>query len=172
MPDALSYISELFDRAGVEYAVIGAHAVNAWLEPRATADLDITVCANPDEHRALRKSLEEAGYTVSRTDGTALPSGPDFVRFHAEDRALTIEVQTAKTELQRSLVKRAVRTKSSLRIATPEDLIVLKLIAYRAKDRIDLLGLVRLEDLDWTYIREWVAIWQLEGKLDELLRDS
>jgi hypothetical protein len=35
---------------------------------------------------------------------------------------------------------------------TPEDLIVMKLIAHRPKDRIDLLGLVALPGLDWSYV--------------------
>jgi hypothetical protein len=31
---AIGRIAQLFERAGVPYAVIGAHAVKAWIEPR------------------------------------------------------------------------------------------------------------------------------------------
>jgi hypothetical protein len=46
-----------------------------------------------------------------------------------------------------------------LRVATAEDLIVLKAIANRAKDQGDLAGLTKLQNLDWAYIdaaaKEW-----------------
>ncbi len=48
-----------------------------------------------------------------------------------------------------------------LAVATPEDLIVMKLIANRAKDRADLDGRVRLEGLDWTYVERWAAEWEV-----------
>jgi hypothetical protein len=35
---------------------------------------------------------------------------------------------------------------------SPEDLVVLKLIAHRPKDLIDLRNLLALPDLDWSYI--------------------
>jgi hypothetical protein len=167
MSDELSSLAELFDRCGVAYAVIGAHAVNVWVEPRATANLDVTVYASPEEQRRIRNEFEAAGYGAAREDGAKLPSGPDFVRFVAEDRSLTVEIQTAKTQFQRDVAARARRTASGLRIATPEDLIVLKLIAYRPKDRLDLLGLMRLHGLDWNYVERWAAQWQVQERLEQ-----
>lgn len=172
MIDSLSSIADLLEKSGVRYAVIGAHAVNAWIEPRATADLDITVCANAEEQQRLRAVFEAAGYTVTREHGAALPSGPDFVRFVAAQRPLTVEVQSAKTDLQRELVARAKRSESNLRVATPEDLIVLKLIAYRPKDRLDLFGLVRLTNIDWSYIERWCDLWQVSERLAEVRREA
>src|SRR6266852_1712693 len=167
MDDSLSSLARLFERAGVEYAVIGAHAVNAWVEPRATADVDVTVCANAAEQQRLRGLFEHAGYVVAREHGATLPSGPDFVRFVAAGRPLVVEIQSAKTDLQRELVSRARRSESGLRIATAEDLIVLKLIAYRPKDRLDLLGLMRVKDLDWLYVERWAHAWQVLERLAE-----
>jgi hypothetical protein len=166
----LSSLAGLFERVGVSYAVIGAHAVNAWIEPRATADLDVTIFAGPAEQQRLRNEFEAAGYSVARVDGAALPSGPDFVRFVAPGRSLTVELQAAKTELQREVVSRAKRSESGLRVATPEDLIVLKLIAYRPKDRLDLAGLARLNGLDWKYVERWAVEWQVEDRLVEIRR--
>ena len=47
MDEQITRLLDLLDEAGVEYAVIGGHAVNAWLEPRFTADVDVTVHAPP-----------------------------------------------------------------------------------------------------------------------------
>ena len=43
----LARIDDLFDRAEVPYAVIGAHGVHAWIEPRFCADIDITASIDP-----------------------------------------------------------------------------------------------------------------------------
>jgi hypothetical protein len=163
MTDALDRVARLLARADVAYAVIGAHAVNAWLEPRLTADLDLTVEAGRDPMARLRRLMHAEGYRVSREHGADLPSGPDFVRFTSADGALMLELQAAKTEFQRELIRRAV---GRLRIATVEDLIVMKLIANRPKDRADLDGLVRLEGIDWSYVERWAAEWEVV----ELLR--
>jgi len=165
-------LAALFERASVAYAVIGGHAVNVWLEPRATIDVDVTVYADPTGHRRLRDVLVQEGYTVSREDGTALPSGPDFSRFVTRDESMVIEIQAAKTDFQRELVSRAVAAEDGLRIATPEDLIVLKLLAYRPKDRIDLSGLAELPDLDWLYVEKWAAEWDVRSRLEEVRRDA
>ena len=52
-----------------------------------------------------------------------------------------------------------------MRVATVEDLIVLKLIADRTKDQADLEGLLALGALDWAYVERWATTW---GVLDRL----
>jgi hypothetical protein len=106
--DPLGSIGRLFAEAGIPYAVIGGHAVNAWLEPRFTADIDVTVVAGSDTIATLKRILAALGLAVSRQYGSELPSGPDFVRFASPDGAVILEVQTAKTAFQRELVDRAV----------------------------------------------------------------
>lgn len=165
-PNPLTAIAELLEAVGLGYAVIGGHAVNVWLEPRFTADIDLTVSANPSELSRLRDVFSRAGYTPLREHGDNLPSGPDFVRW-ASPGGDVVEVQIAKTALQTELIRRAVRSDSGARIATREDLIVLKLIADRAKDRVDLEGLCALEGIDWSYVDRWAREWDV---LDRLAR--
>lgn len=167
MDDPLPYLARLLASIGAEYAVIGAHAVNCWLEPRLTADIDLTVAADRTQLESLRARLTSEGFRVAREHGAGAPSGSDFVRFVSGDGEIVIEVQTAKTEFQREVIRRAVGTAEGLRVATVEDLIVLKLIADRTKDRADLEGLIALGTLDWTYVEKWAAIW---GVLDRLHR--
>lgn len=165
--DALREVGRLLEAARLRYVVIGAHAVNVWLEPRFTADVDVTIQADAGEFERLRRGFAAAGFTVAREHGTDLPSGPDFVRFVSADGVVIVEVQAAKTDFQREIVRRGTLTEQGVRVATVEDLIVLKLIASRAKDRIDLEGLVRLPAVDWGYVERWALEWNV---LDELHR--
>lgn len=171
MTDPLASLAAILERAGVVYAVIGGHGVNAWLEPRATGDVDLTLEAGAGAQARVAHALVEAGFRSTRVHGADLPSGPDFVRFESADGVLVVEIQAAKTPLQRELIRRAQRAENGLCIATPEDLIVLKLIANRPKDRIDLLGLAALPALDWGYVEHAAAEW---GVLERLrtLRDD
>jgi hypothetical protein len=146
--------------------------VNVWVEPRFTADVDLTAASSPDEMAHLRRGLIAAGFRVAREHGAALASGPDFVRFVAPDGALLLEVQAAKTPLQRELVERAVVIPSGLRVATIEDLIVLKLIADRPKDQGDLHALAQLPGVDWSYVERWAGEWGVSERLERLRRTA
>lgn len=142
--------------------------MNAWLEPRFTADVDVTAGASASEMARLRRGLEAAGFRVEREHGATLPSGPDFLRFTSADRSLLLEVQAAKTPFQREVIERAVASPSGLRVATVEDLLVLKLIADRPKDQGDLDGLARRPGIDWAYVERWANEWGVEARLRAL----
>ncbi|HYC49483.1 MAG TPA: nucleotidyl transferase AbiEii/AbiGii toxin family protein [Gemmatimonadaceae bacterium] len=152
--------------AGVSYVVIGGHAVNCWLEPRLTGDVDLTVAADSRQLEALRTALEKEGFVSMREHGGQAQSGPDFIRFWCASRALVLEVQTAKTAFQREVLSRAIATPDGVRVASVEDLIILKLIADRPKDQADLAGLLGLSALDWPYIEKWSAAWGVLERLE------
>ncbi len=152
----------------IDYALIGGHAVNAWLEPRFTADVDIVVATGPDDFERLKQVLADEGFAVTREHGAGQPSGPDFVRFESDSSALILEVQAAKTAFQQEVVRRAGVGAAGPRVATVEDLIVMKLIADRAKDQVDLIGLVDLPDVDWAYIEGWAQEWQILDRLQRI----
>ncbi len=164
MTNPIAEVAAILEAAQVAYAIIGAHAVNAWLEPRFTADLEVTVDVGTAELERLKAALAQRGFTLTREHGADLPSGPDFARFTTQDSSIVVEVQTAKTDFQQEVIRRAV-TEHHARVATPEDLIVMKLIADRPKDGIDLIGLVRLSSLDWAYVEHWAAEWGVSDRL-------
>jgi hypothetical protein len=165
--DPLGVLAQALAEADIEYAVIGGHAVNAWLEPRFTADIDVTMTAGTPQLDRLTAALERRGFAIAAQYGEDQPSGPDFVRFESVDPRVVLEFQSAKTRLQDDVIRRAQQDERGLRVATPEDLIVLKLIANRPKDRIDLVGLTALPDLDWAYVEGCAVEWDLGGRLTE-----
>lgn len=160
-------LASLLDREGIDYALIGGHAVNLFVEPRITRDIDVTIAAGTGEVERVRKALSASGFDSSLEVGRDLPSGPDFLRFVKSE--VVVEIQVAKTALQKSVIERA-KAAGGVRVATPEDLIVLKLIADRPKDMGDLRGLKDLPSIDWEYVGRWAREWDIVDRLARLRR--
>ncbi len=161
-------IARALARARLPHALIGGHAVNAWAEPRFTADIDLTVVAQAEAIARFRVELEAIGYRVTGEVGRELPSGPDFVRFARAAEDPPLDVQVAKTRFQEEVVRRARVAGDGLCIATAEDLVVLKLIANRVKDQLDLHNLLALDALDWAYVDKWAVEWGVADRLERL----
>ena len=166
---AILEIARLFEEAEVHGCLIGGHAVNFHLEPRFTEDIDFTIAADPAQIARLRSAFLRAGYEVRSESAPQSPSGPDFLRF-VRSAAPPVEFLTAKTPFQESVLRRSRPVPGArwLSVATPEDLIVMKLIADRRKDQNDLLGLVELPGLDWPYIEAEARVWEIEDRLARL----
>jgi hypothetical protein len=167
--EILRQISDVLEGLQLRAALIGGQAVNCWVEPQLTVDVDITIAARGDAVRNAVGTLLEGGFRIRRQQDPGRASGPDFVQLVAEQGGLGVDIQVAKTPFEDGLLERAVpRPHTMLPVATPEDLVVMKLIAWRSKDIRHLVSLAALPDLDWPYIEQWAAVWQVEDRLAQL----
>jgi len=156
--------------AGIPHALIGGYAVNVWVPPRETSDIDLTIAADHASFARLAERLGSAGLTKTEEHGAEAPSGPDFQRFKSKSGRIIVEFLVAKTAFQHEVIQRAVPLPSGLRVATPEDLLVLKLIADRSKDEKDLIALCALPDLDWGYVDDWAEEWGVRDRIPRYRR--
>ena len=157
-------LGDLADRM----ALIGGVAVNFWRAPRYTHDVDFTAEADPGLMSGISERLVSAGYRVTREQAANSASGPDFVQFVNDSASppRIVEFQAAKTEFQALVITRGRRLSDdqSLLVATPEDLIVLKLIANRPQDIADSIELAQIAGLDWVYIEHWCGSWAIADR--------
>jgi len=124
----LRLVAELLNRAGVAYALIGGVALQIHTtEPRTTLDIDVAVPRFADIPRAalLAAGFDHTGRHEHSDNWRAPPAGPGSLRtavqFSAEDVGIADAVSHAElTDLADGL---------RMRVATPADLIVLKLAA-------------------------------------------
>jgi len=165
--DFLTFVARVLATSGLRGAVIGGEARNHWAVPRLTYDLDLTVAADPTAEEAALAQLLDAGFEILRAQRRESPSGPDFLQLYQRDWHQMLEMQAAKTPFQEGLIDRSVELRGlePLRVATPEDILVLKLIASRKKDQDDLREMGRIEGIDWGYIEHWAAIWDVLDRL-------
>lgn len=164
-------LGRILGDAGLRGALIGGQAVNCWVEPRITMDIDVTVLSDGDAIRNATRLFQEAGFAVALQQDLGGASGPDFVRLEHQATAVPVDIQVAKTEFEGLIIGRAVRAPGlAVPIATKEDLLVLKLLASRHKDFKDLLDLGKLPDIDWGYVEHWCEVWEVADRLENLRR--
>jgi len=159
--NALEALASLLDRLGIRWMLVGALAANRYrITTRLTQDVDLLLADAGPGLAILERELAAAGWSLRR----ASPGGEILRLRHAE--LGSADLITAGTEYERGALARARGESLSLerevRIATAEDVIVLKLIAGRAQDIADIEAILAAKPrLDEGYIEEWAAFWEV-----------
>ena len=156
---ALGKVARTLDNLGVPYMVIGGFAATVWGEPRLTADLDITIQCEGSEETL-----------VQRLSAVFAPRVRDPVRFVRQRRVLPattdegveLDIIFAGVSYEADAIRRAAPVEVEgyeVRICTPEDLIIHKVISPRPRDQEDVRSVVRQrrEQLDRSYMDPIVA---------------
>jgi predicted nucleotidyltransferase len=166
---------------GGSHAIIGAVARNAWAPPRATTDLDLAIAARPEALDSLDTKLREVGYVRVREHRVdASDPLPDIVIFRSEEgEPRQVDLLLAKTPFEQEVIEHAEHvTIGPLRspVASPEHLIVYKLLADRPRDRDDVRAVLRTQtraarSFDWGRVERWVEFWQITERLRRLRAD-
>lgn len=176
----LERVAAALEQEGLDYMVIGGQAVLLYGEPRLTKDIDITLGIPPTEvHRviAMAESLDLEVLVADPVDFAArtsvLPCGEGTT-------TLRVDFIFSWSPYEVEALKRVRRQhvgSALVRFASPEDIVVHKVIAGRPRDIEDVRGiLIRSGNLDSTYIRNWLAQFDAAlsadyvSRFDELLR--
>ncbi len=181
MSNALTdVLSALVDSAGAHgsLALIGAVARNAWAPPRATTDIDVAIAASSEVIESVQHALLALGYERVRSH-RADPEDTlaDLVVLRAPAGSLRqVDLLVAKTAFESEVLRRAVPIEIGgvrVPVATPEDLIVYKLIADRARDREDIVAILRTQgragrEIDWGHVERWARFWNVVDRLAAL----
>ncbi len=152
---ALRSLSTYLEERALAYMVIGGVANLAWGMPRSTFDIDVTVWVPAGTEPALIAGL--------CATFTALPAEPE--KFALETRVLPLEVEGFRVDLilgQLPYEEQAIRRARLMdmgggvrvRMCSPEDLIVHKILSERPQDLEDVRGIVRAQEktLDRAYL--------------------
>jgi hypothetical protein len=179
--DELHTFVRLFESLGVPYAVMGGIAVRAHGIPRPTQDLDFTVSI---ERGRLPEFFEQArllGYEVPDayvSGWVDQVAGMPLVRVarYVEARSIDVDLFLAESRFQQELLARAKPEQIdavTVRVVTPEDLILLKLLARRPRDLADIGDILFIQGtLDEAYLRRWAGDLGVLKELEEILAES
>jgi hypothetical protein len=167
--DVLASLALAFERAGLRWYLFGAQAAIIHGAARLTADVDVTVHLDDAPPQALVGVLLDVGFTLRVPD-------PEFVTrtrvlpvTHAASH-VPVDIVFAGPGLEELFLARArLLDVDGVRVpvACAEDVIVMKLLAGRAKDIDDVVAILAAhpDDLNMDLVRGTVRM--LEEALDQ-----
>ncbi|HUG94350.1 MAG TPA: hypothetical protein VML55_26200 [Planctomycetaceae bacterium] len=177
--DALTHALRQFARMQVPYAVMGGLAVRIYAIPRPTYDLDFTLAIDRYRLPELYRALDSEGYTVldpylrGWIDEVA---GMPLVKFrlYLGAEGVDVDVFLAESPYQHELIaRRRVEDIDGTPVCfvSPEDLVLLKLVARRPRDISDVADVLFTQgQFDEAYLRRWAGELGVSDALDEVLR--
>jgi len=181
LDEAARAIVDLFEQRNVPYALMGGFAVRIHALPRPTYDVDFTIGVRRSDLAPLYEDVERLGFTIP---SVYLSGWVDQVgglplvkfKFFAQGKSIDIDIFLAETRFQESVLQRRERHGQDgweAWFASAEDLVLLKLIADRPRDRIDIADILFIQGrLDEAYLRKWARELNIEDRLDRALADG
>lgn len=173
---ALGRIWSELERRGVMATLVGGLALPIWNYPRSTQDIDLllvvgddqqllSICEALDCRPRRQPAIVELG-CVRVLQAEYCPPG-EFVE-------IDVDFLIGQSDFHQSLSDRAIAIDyagldARIRVATCEDLILLKMQAGRLIDRADCQRLIELNpDLDRDYLTLWAGKLNLASEIDKL----
>lgn len=166
-------------RYELDYAVMGGIAVRVHGIPRPTYDVDLEVAITDEQLQYFFDDAEAMGYEVPSIYRTGwrdqIGSMPvvKMKTYLAEGQSVDVDLFLTETDFQQSVMARrqAVEFEGrELYFVTPEDLILLKLIANRARDLGDVADVLFVQGaLDEAYMRQWAEHLGILDRLEAVL---
>jgi hypothetical protein len=162
----------ILEDAKVPYAVVGGHAVRAWVAQvdeaalRTTQDVDILV--RPNDFPAMKDAMIAAGFHYRKTLALDMfVEHPDASARDAVHVVLVGKIERAGDKPNPDI--EPVSRSNDFQTVQLETLVFMKLNANRRKDQVHLLDLVSLGLIDQTWTERFPE--PLRSRLVDLLND-
>lgn len=160
LPDLSARISGVLSERGIAHAITGAMALSAHGFTRATRDLDLLVVTTALRMPEVFAVVRDFGFEGD--DATLLRDIREKGVAEFRSGPISVEILAPVLPFHRTIPSRALKVNVSgteVPFVSAEDLVILKLLWLRDKDRADLRALVaaRGASLDLTWIRERLA---------------
>ena len=168
----------IFEQLDADWMFIGAVSVAAWGRVRATTDADFAISLDftlaGDLDKAMKKAKLEKESGPVEIPAKRLVLSKYWAPYSGGGLGVDVFFATGYDTgrfLKEALLRKVQVTfqGKSYSAATPEDLVVLKIHAFRARDLDDVATVLerRFAELDWKYIYHWAT----ELKCEKLLKD-
>ena len=154
---SLQHLIERFDNQGI---IIGGVALSLLARPRFTADVDALLLVDDDDIPHLIGMAEQEGLVPRIPDALAFAQQQRVLLLQHRDSSINVDIALGLLLFEIEAVGRSqvyqIAT-LSLRLPTPEDLIIFKAVAHRPKDLLDIQTMIECyPHLDTQYIAERV----------------
>ena len=143
---------------GWRFCFIGGLAVLRWGEPRFTRDIDVTLLCPFGSEDSISIPLLDAGY-LARISEVREFARRNRVLLLQTPNGIPVDIALGALPFEERMIERSTLFEfepgSVLRTCSAEDLVILKLFAFRARDLADAetVAIRHSAALDWDYIR-------------------
>lgn len=176
----LHSLIDLLDKLVISYAVMGGIAVRAYGVPRPTYDIDLTISLDRDKLPTLFEELRKIDYAIPEpyergwVDEVSHLKLLKFRRYVGE-QSIDVDLFLAESEFQQDVMARRSFAEAEGRriwLVSPEDLILLKLLAARPRDLGDVADVLFMQgELDVEYMRRWAEKLGVSAGLEQSLAE-
>lgn len=154
----LIQIAKVFHQAKIDYALVGGLAVSTWTEPRATKDIDLIVA--DIENEPMMEKLEGIDFTLSSAPmQIGRIKSKRISKLGLNDELLMLDLmQFLVDDYNQAVLNGATKIyfdDIEIKVAAPEDIIILKSFSERKIDKIDIENLRNIKGLDKEYMEAW-----------------
>lgn len=154
---ALQKLIEQFDNQGI---IIGGIAASILGKPRLTADVDAMMLVSIDQIGELMALARKEGLFPRLPDAEAFARKNRVLLLQHEASGIDVDISLGLLPFEHEAVARSAEYRAGslrLRLPSPEDLIIMKAIAHRPKDLLDIEAIIATQpELDKERIRFWV----------------
>ena len=160
--DLLQALAAAMRAGGVPWYLFGAQAAIVWGSPRLSADVDVTAAVSQLD--PYIEVMRQQGFEIGSADRDSISRDRVVPFVHRASRIL-LDVVLAGPGLEEEFLRRAISVDvdgTVIPVISPEDLIVTKILAGRAKDLEDVRGVLaeRKSSLDVARIRALLELLQ------------
>ncbi|MBI4669215.1 MAG: hypothetical protein HY747_08520 [Elusimicrobia bacterium] len=179
-PEPVAKTYRFLENTGNSYLITGGVASRILGEPCClTANLSAIVYVRQENLPTLLMKAKADGFQFDEHE--SLENAKKCFCFRMQMGFLRVDCMVATTTFETEILSRSLTiplVDYSIRIPSPEDLILMKLIAYRDQDVVDIknIALRNRGKLDVTYMRQWAEAWhradsqsQILSRLEKLL---
>jgi predicted nucleotidyltransferase len=173
--DPLRALQDLLDAFGERGVIIGGIAASLLGEPRFTADVEAVFLLEMDELPRLLEEAAARGIEPRIADAESFARQNRVLLLRHAASGIDIDISLGMLPFESEMVDRSRRVAIGdlqLRLPTPEDLIILKAVAHRPQDLLDIEAVIASHPgLDKERIRYWVKQFAEALEMPELWDD-
>jgi predicted nucleotidyltransferase len=155
--------------------IIGGVAVSLLGAPRFTADVDAVILLTLDDLPELLDIARQEGLLPRMEQVEAFARRSRVVLLQHQETGVPVDISLGLLAFEVEAVERSKLVDAGelqLRLPTPEDLIILKAVAHRPKDMVDIKTIIEHHsNLDWDRIQFWVEQFAEVLEMPELWQD-
>ena len=175
LSNALYNLVEWLTGQKIPYVLIGGVAVSLLAKPRFTQDVDVAVSFDLDRLEELIASAAPCGLVPRRQDALAFARRNRVLLLRHDATAISVDVSFIAMPFEEDMIASARSAEIGgleLRLPRPEDLIIMKAVAHRSQDMVDVETLIETyPSIDLARVQQWLSEFAEVLEAPDLLDD-